>query len=262
MRIGSQVSARDPLGIAAAEGADCVQLFLGNPQSWRAPRPRDDAEALRRSGLPLYVHAPYLINVASPNNRVRVPSRRILQQTCDAAAAVDAAAVVVHGGSVAGDGGKDAGFARWRKALELLETEVPLLVENTAGGEHALAREPETVGRLWDHVGDLGLGFCFDTCHAHVGGHALPDALDRFRAVTGRVDLVHCNDAKDELGSGRDRHEHLGQGRIDPAALVETVRRAGAPVICETPDTGRGRDLTWLRRRLGRPTATAGRAGG
>ncbi len=197
------------------------------------------------------MHAAYLINVASPNNRVRVPSRRILQQTCDAAAAVGAAGVVVHGGSVAGDGGKDAGFARWRRALELLETDVPLLVENTAGGEHALAREPETVARLWDHVGDHDLGFCFDTCHAHVGGQALPDALDRFRAVTGRVDLVHCNDAKDGLGSGRDRHEHLGQGRIDPPALVETVRRAGAPVICETPDEGRGRDLAWLRRRLG-----------
>ncbi|CAN5160523.1 deoxyribonuclease IV [soil metagenome] len=262
MRVGSHVSARNPLASAAAEGADCVQLFLGNPQSWRAPKPREDAQRLRRADLPLYVHAPYLINVASPNNRVRVPSRRILQQTCDAAAAVGAAAVVVHGGSVAGDGGKDAGFARWRKALRVLETDVPLLLENTAGGEHALAREPETVARLWDHAGDLGLGFCFDTCHAHVSGHALPEALDRFRAVTGRVDLLHCNDAKDDLGSGRDRHEHLGEGRIDPAALVETVRRAGAPVICETPDEGRRRDLAWLRRRLGQAAATGDRTGG
>jgi deoxyribonuclease-4 len=249
MRIGSHVPTKDPLGAAAAEQADCVQFFLGNPQSWRAPQPRADAAELRAAAVPLYVHAPYLVNVASPNNRVRIPSRRILQETCDGAAAIGAAAVIVHGGSVMEDGDLDGGFRRWRKALEQLETDVPVYLENTAGGDHSLARRLDTLAGLWEHVGDLGVGFCFDTCHAHAAGEALPGAVDRALAITGRIDLLHCNDSRDELGSGRDRHEHLGKGLIDPDALADAVRRAGAPVICETSTQGRAEDLAWLRTR-------------
>jgi deoxyribonuclease-4 len=250
MLIGAHLPATDPLAGAAAEGADCVQFFLGNPQSWRAPKPREDAEQLRVAALPIYVHAPYLVNVTSPNNKVRVPSRRILQETCDAAAAIGATAVIVHGGSVAEDGDLDAAYGRWRRALERLRSEVPVYVENTAGGEASVARRIDSIAKLWEHIGDLGPGFCFDTCHAHAGGEALPDAVDRLLAVTGRIDLVHCNDSRDEAGSGRDRHENLGKGLIDPEALLEAVRRAGAPVVCETPDEGRAGDLAWLREHL------------
>jgi len=95
--IGSHVSPQDPLAAAAAENADVVQIFLGNPQSWKAPKPRDDAAKLKAAALPIYVHAPYLINVASANNRVRIPSRKILQDTCNAAADIGAAAVIVAG---------------------------------------------------------------------------------------------------------------------------------------------------------------------
>jgi deoxyribonuclease IV len=259
MLIGSHVPPADPVGAAAAEGADCAQFFLGNPQSWRTPKPREDAAALRAAGLPLYVHAPYLVNLASPNNRVRIPSRRMLQETCDGAAAVGARAVIVHGGSVSDDGDLEEGFRRWRRGLERLETTVPVYLENTAGGEHAMARHIAVIARLWEHIGDLEIGFCFDTCHAHAAGEPLPDAVDRVLAVTGRIDLMHCNDSRDEAGSGRDRHEHLGKGLIEPEALVEVVRRARAPVICETPDEGRRADHAWLRERLGQPTTRTSR---
>jgi deoxyribonuclease IV len=248
--IGAHLPTADPLAAAADEQADCVQFFLGNPQSWKEPPPREDAETLRASPVPLYVHAPYLVNVASPNNRVRIPSRRILQETCDAAAAIGATAVIVHGGSVAEDGNVDEGFPRWRRALQELKTDVPVYIENTAGGDHVLTRTVEAITKLWEQVGDLGAGFCFDTCHAHAAGLELPAAVDRVLAITGRIDLVHCNDSKDEAGSGRDRHENLGYGRIDPDALLESVRRAGAPVICETPDDHRAEDIAWLRANL------------
>ena len=62
--IGSHVHQDDPLAAAEADGADVVQFFLGNPQSWKKPKPREDAEVLKASSMPLYVHAPYLINVA------------------------------------------------------------------------------------------------------------------------------------------------------------------------------------------------------
>ena len=64
------------------------------------------------------------------------------------------------------------------------------------------------------------------------------------------IDLVHCNDSKDECGSGRDRHENLTKGQIDPEAILHVVRVAGAPVICETADVGRKDDIAWLRTNL------------
>jgi deoxyribonuclease-4 len=245
--IGSHISPQDPLATAAAENADVVQIFLGNPQSWKAPKPREDAAELKAAALPIYVHAPYLINVASANNRVRIPSRKILQQTCDAAVDIGAAAVIVHGGHVAEDTDFDEGFQRWRKALDQLETKVPVLLENTAGGDHAMARHFDTIARLWDHIGDAGVGFCLDTCHAWAAGEGLIDAVDRIKAITGRIDLVHCNDSKDSAGSGRDRHANFGTGQIDPELLVAVVKAADAPVICETAEEGRKDDIAFLR---------------
>jgi len=244
--IGSHVNPEDPLASAEAEGAEAVQIFLGNPQSWKKPKPRDDAARLRESPIPIYVHAPYLINVASANNRVRIPSRKILQDTCDTAADIEAAAVIVHGGHV-DDNDLDAGFDRWRKALDQLDTKVPVYLENTAGGDHAMARHFDTIARLWDRIGDKDIGFCLDTCHAWAAGEALIDAVERIKAITGRIDLVHCNDSKDAAGSGRDRHANLGAGEIDVDLLVAVVTAADAPVICETADEGRKDDIALLR---------------
>jgi deoxyribonuclease-4 len=246
--IGSHVSPQDPLAAAESEGADAVQIFLGNPQSWKKPKPRDDAARLRESDLPIYVHAPYLINVASANNRVRIPSRKILQDTCDAAADIAATAVIVHGGHV-DDDDLDAGFERWRKALDQLESAVPVYLENTAGGDHAMARHFDTIARLWDHIGDKNIGFCLDTCHTWAAGEALIDAVERIQSITGRIDLVHCNDSKDPAGSGRDRHANLGAGEIDVDLLVAVVTAADAPIICETADEGRKDDIALLRDR-------------
>jgi deoxyribonuclease-4 len=248
--IGSHVPPTDPLGSAAAEDADIVQIFLGDPQSWKVPKPRDDAEALRNSPVPIYVHAPYLVNLASPNNRIRIPSRKILQQSCDAAAAIGARAVIVHGGHVTEDDEPGAGFARWRKGIDQLESEVPVYLENTAGGDHAMARHFDTIAGLWDAIGDSGIGFCLDTCHAWAAGEVLVDAVDRIKAITGRIDLVHCNDSKDAAGSGADRHANLGAGQIDPDLLVAVVEAAGAPVICETADEGRKDDVAFLKSRV------------
>jgi deoxyribonuclease-4 len=249
MLIGAHVKTDDPLAVASQTGADLVQVFLGNPQSWKAPVPRADADDLKASGLPIYVHAPYLVNVASPNNKIRIPSRKILQQHCDGAAAIGATAVIVHGGHVTADDPDGEGFVRWQKALEQLETDVPLYLENTAGGDHAMARHFDTIARLWEAIGDFGVGFCLDTCHAHAAGEDLATAVDRILAITGRVDLVHCNDSRDAAGSGADRHENLGHGTIAVDVLAEICRRAAAPVVCETPREGIKDDIALLKSR-------------
>jgi deoxyribonuclease-4 len=253
MRIGAHVALEDPLAAAAKRGADCVQFFLGDPQGWKVDLDRPDADALAAAELPKYVHAPYIVNVASGNNRIRIPSRKLLDQTLAGAERVGASAVIVHGGHVDAGEAEAEGFQRWRKALERLESPVPVLLENTAGGERAMARHLDTLARLWDHVGDLGLGFCLDTCHAHAAGERLAGLVQRVLAITGRIDLVHVNDSKDPAGSGRDRHENLGEGQIGLETLVGICAAAGSPaVVCETPGGAEGQaaDIELLRARL------------
>src|SRR4051794_13580420 len=216
--IGAHVSRESPLDDAAALGADCLQIFLSDPQSWRKPPPREDAEALRTSGLPLYVHAPYLINVCSPKSNVRYGARKILQQTCDAAADVGATAVIVHAGHA--EDGIPEGVGRWVRTLEMLESKVPVYIENTAGGDNAVGRRFDALAQLWDVIkgneGGNDIGFCFDTCHAHAAGEDLDTAVDRVREIVGRIDLLHANDSRDAAGTGADRHANLGHGEMDP----------------------------------------------
>jgi deoxyribonuclease IV len=250
MILGAHVRGSRPLEEAEELGAECIQMFVGDPQSFRKPAPRPDADELRDSALPVYVHAPYLINVASPNNRIRIPSRKLLQQSLDSAAAIGAAGLIVHAGHA--EDGVEEGFARWRKALEQIESPVPVLIENTAGGENAMARRIDVLARLWDEIGDLQPGFCFDTCHAHAAGEDLSDVVERVLDAVGKIDVLHCNDSRDRAGTGADRHANIATGNIGADALVHMVKTADAPVvICETPWDGIADDLTVLRAACG-----------
>jgi deoxyribonuclease IV len=253
MLIGAHVDPEDPLTAAVDRNADVVQFFLADPQSWKRPVPREDAEGLIGSETVIYIHSPYVINVASNNNRVRVPSRKIIDQHAEAAAAIGARGLVVHGGHVGKDDDAANGFANWRKTFERASYPLPILIENTAGGENACARRLDDIARLWDAVGDLGAGFCLDTCHAFAAGEELLDIVDRVKAITGRIDLLHLNDSKDPFESGRDRHTNVGTGTIDPELLLAVVRAANAPVICETPGgvEGQSADIAFLKSSLG-----------
>jgi deoxyribonuclease-4 len=252
--VGAHVAPLHPLEDAAVLGADCVQVFISDPQGWEKPPARADAEELRHSPLPLYVHAPYLINVCSPRNNVRYGSRKILQQTCDAAGEIQATAVIVHPGHA--EDGLEAGFGRWVRTLDMLQSQVPLYIENTAGGDNAVARRFDALAGLWDAVSsaktDVTLGFCFDTCHAHAAGEELSGAVERVRAIVGDIDLLHANDSRDPPGTGADRHANLGQGEIEADLLREMIRAAKAPVVCETPGTAEDMraDLAFVREAL------------
>lgn len=247
---GAHVAGGDPLGEAEKRAADVVQIFLSNPQSWKKPAPRADADVLAASPVPIYVHSPYLINLCTDNNRVRIPSRKILQDTCDAAAEIDAAGVVVHGGHVSGDGDVDLGYDRWRKALDRVETDVPILIENTAGGDKAVARRVDQLAGLWDAIGDRGVGFVLDTCHAWAGGESLEGLVERVMEATGRIDLVHLNDSRDPFDSRRDRHANIGTGEIPEELLASIVAGVDCPVIVETPGQAddQAADIAWARR--------------
>lgn len=250
MRVGAHVPAGDPLTEAEARAADVVQVFLSNPQSWKKPKPRHDVEALLRSPLPIYVHSPYLINVCADNNQVRIPSRKILQDTCDAATEIGAAGVVVHGGHVTGDGDTTEGYVRWRKALDQVDSEVPILIENTAGGDKAVARRVNELRALWEEIGEFGVGFVLDTCHAWAGGEPLHGLVERVLDATGRIDLVHLNDSRDAFDSRRDRHTNIGRGEIPDDLLATVVAGADCPILVETPGEAadQAADISWARR--------------
>jgi deoxyribonuclease-4 len=250
--LGAHIRGEDPIGEATARGAELVQFFLGDPQSWKKAPPRDDAAELRAASIPIYVHAPYLVNLVSPNNRIRIPSRKILEHTIEGASDIGAAGIIVHGGHVSDEEAVEDGYPRWRKALETLETDIPILIENTAGGNHAQARRLDALGGLWDVIGDLNPGFCLDTCHAWAGGEPLEGLVDRVLAITGRIDLVHLNDSRDGFDSRRDRHANLGIGEIPPDELADVVRQAKAPTLIETPGGADEHlaDLAWIRERL------------
>jgi deoxyribonuclease-4 len=262
LKIGAHVDQSDPVAEAQARGADLVQFFLGDPQDYKGPEIRyaAGAEALRdaaaAAGVDLYVHAPYIINVATTNNRIRIPSRKLLQQHMDAAASIGAKGLIVHGGHVNKSDDPEKGFDNWRKAVAATDLKIPLLIENTAGGDNAMARYLDRIGRVWDAIstaeGFEMVGFCLDTCHAHAGGNPLDTIVDDVRRITGRIDLVHANDSRDAFDSGADRHTNFGAGTIAADDLAGVVRAAGAPVVCETPGGPEEHkaDFAWLRERV------------
>ncbi len=253
MLLGAHVPTADPLGEAARRGAEVVQIFLSSPRQWAAPKPRADTTALLGSGLPIYAHSPYLLNLASADPIVRERSAGLLQATCEAAAAVGVRGVVVHGGQTGAAEDPALGPTRWRSALERLETTVPVLIEDTAGGAYAVATTIDRIARLWEALDglDTPVGFCLDTCHLHAAGEPLLTGTARLLEVVGRIDLVHLNDSKDDRGSMRDRHENLGAGRIDPDELAAAVRLADAPTVVETPGGAelQAADIAWMRAR-------------
>ncbi len=257
MRIGAHVPTRGGLlsAIDAARecGAEAVQVFLSNPRSWAAPRVSErEAEefraAWRQSGLgPLFAHAPYLVNIASPNPEFLRKSVDLARRSAAAASAVGAAGFVVHAGS----GGPDEPAAALERAVATLQAVAPegdaaVVVELTAGTAGSVAATFPEAARLFDAVGDERLRLCVDTCHLFATGYGLdePAGVDecfqelRATGLAERLALVHANDAKFGRGSHRDRHQHIGEGRIGRegfAAILARPEVRDLAIVVETP---------------------------
>ncbi|HET7235908.1 MAG TPA: deoxyribonuclease IV [Actinomycetota bacterium] len=257
MRIGAHLRTAGGLrtAVEAARdiGADAVQLFISNPRSWAGPR-ADTAEAFgaswREGGVgPLYAHAPYLVNVASPNPEFLTKSLDLCRRSVAACGRIPAAGFVVHAGA-GGPGERSAAVERAAAVLAAALAETPdttrLLVELMAGTSGAVASTLPEARELFDAVDDERLGLVLDTCHLFAAGYA----LDTVEGVTGcfeelarvglagRLALIHLNDAKYERGSRRDRHERIGEGRIGLegfAAILHRPEVAGLDLVLETP---------------------------
>lgn len=252
-------------------GAQAIQVFVSNPRGW-APSPGDPAldarfrDDCRAAGLPVFVHAPYLINFGSPTEATLRKSVDAVTHALRRGAEIGARGVVVHAGSAVAGAHRDDAMAQLRShllpVLDALPVDGPrLLVEPTAGGGQALCATVSDLAGWFDQLDHHPmLGVCLDTCHLYAAGHDLAapggakKTLDLLVKTVGRgrLGLVHANDSKDPLGSGRDRHAAIGEGHIGKDMFAELFRHASTrdvPVVIETPggpDEHR-RDLELLR---------------
>ena len=259
---------RKTLEIARELGCETTQIFVSNPQGWADPVPRPDAQAFaegsREGGLlPVVAHAKYLINLASANDELRRRSVRALALELVAAGALGVDLVVVHAGSHGGDG-KEKGVERLASSLD----EVRQLASGIAGGCGPVAEAvvENSVGAgtqlcsTFDSLGDVvrraGVRVCVDTAHAFVAGYDLSSPQgarsvgeELNDAVGPAVALLHLNDAKNEVGSHRDGHRKIGEGRIHKGSWPELFAALpGVPSIMETPYDRRETDAEEVRR--------------
>jgi deoxyribonuclease-4 len=240
------------LAYAAEIGAEAVQVFVSNPRGWAlsAGKPAED-DRIRESGVPVYVHASYLINFGSPTADTVTKSVESVRHALQRGAAIGARGVVVHTGSAVSQS-YDAAMRQVHEHLLPLLEEIPaggpdLLLEPMAGQGRMLCATVQQLGPYFEALeSHPRAGVCLDTCHAFAAGHDLtaPDGVTKTLGAlvdtvgAGRLKLIHANDSKDACGSQRDRHENIGAGHIGAEPFAQLFRHpavAGVPFIIETP---------------------------
>jgi deoxyribonuclease-4 len=281
---GRRIGAHLPLGggmVKAVEraheiGADAIQVFADNPTAWRRrPDPPRELPTFRDRlatlGIgPVAIHAPYLVNLAGPEEAFFSRSVGVLVHDLRAAPGFRARFFNVHIGSHLGTG-VPAGVARLADGLRLALAEVDdgvdatmVVLENSAGGGSGLGVDVDELANIADAAAAQGipderLGFCLDAAHAWGAGIDLanPSATDAFladfdaRIGLDRLVMIHLNDAKVELGSRHDRHEHVGAGRIGAVGLAHLLRHPSLEHVTyylETPGMDEGYDAVNLSR--------------
>jgi deoxyribonuclease IV len=250
-------------------GGDAVQIFTQSSRAWRLTN-HDPAnferfkERRAEAGLgAVLCHAIYLINLASPDDALYERSVATLIATVDVACAIEADGVVFHVGSHLG-AGLDAGLERavpaLRRALDRCSESTWLLIENSAGAGGTIGRSVEELAVIMDRLhAHPRLGICLDSCHLWVSGADVTDrgALEEILGEVGakigldRLRALHVNDAKDPLGSNRDRHANLGEGLIGNglSVLLGHPSLQDLPAILEVPGpVGRGPDAAQVRK--------------
>lgn len=252
---------------AEERGCDALQIFPSNPRGWALPNvdPGDEDAmrgALEDRGWPLFLHVPYLVNLASPDAEVWRRSGENLDFALARGERLGAAGVIVHAGHAKGAPRSDA-LTRVRAALEVLlerHPDVELCLEPTAGATGAIAGTPEEMAEVLDVLdGHPRVRFCLDTCHLWAAGvdysdEAVLEGVRKTLREIGpeRFPVIHLNDSKDVCGARRDRHQNLGEGAIgieNVEALVTCDELRDATLITETPGEAdeQARDVTLAR---------------
>ncbi len=238
-------------------GCDTIQIFTRNNNRWTS-KPLDPKEIERfhqrvqETGIwPVFSHAAYLINLASPKEELWKKSIDAFIDELQRAEALHLLGVVLHPGSHMGEG-EEAGIKRIAQALDLCHEATPgyqtlTLLEITAGTGDHLGYRFEQLAAIRDRVKHPErVAFCFDTCHAFAAGYDIRTregyeaVMEEFDRILGleRLKAFHFNDSKHPLGSRKDRHEHIGKGYIGLDGfrwIVNDPRFEDVPMVLETP---------------------------
>ncbi len=241
---------------ARSVGCEAVQIFVKSNRSW-AVKPLTEKEITvfkakaEETGIqPVVAHTSYLLNLGTPDDALWAKSRDTLTVELERCEALGVPWLVLHPGSHVGTG-EEAGLARVAQALGEVHAATPgfcaqIILETTAGQGTNLGYRFEHLAWLLERTpqGER-LGICLDTCHVFAAGYELrtPEGyeatMEEFDHIIGleRLKALHLNDSKHDLGSRKDRHEHIGKGHIGLEGfrhVLNDARLAGLPGLLET----------------------------
>jgi len=266
IKVGVHVSIAGSLDLAVDRakkaGCDVFQMFSRNPRGWRfIPLSEESCDTfrskIRSSNLIPVDHMPYLPNLASPKSDIYNKSIADLTTELDRCEQLGIPYLVTHLGHHLGDGiagGRARVIRAINTALKESDNSVMLLLENTAGEKNSVGSSFEHIRGIMDGLENQNrIGVCFDTCHAFAAGYELRtesgirETLLQFDEQIGinNLKIIHLNDTKGDLGSGLDRHEHIGMGFIGEDGfrlLLHHPDFAALPLVCETPIDNRRDD--------------------
>lgn len=264
-RIGAHVSISGGVSKAVERqeeiGGNCGQIFAGSPRTWSVSEYSEEdgneflQEREEEDQNPYTIHSTYLVNLATPKDDLFKKSIECLQKELEAADALGVEYVVFHPGAHTGSGVEN-GLERIAEGIDQLDIpeDVTLLLENTAGKGTTLGKSMGQLRQIMDKssTGNEDLGVCIDTCHAHSAGYELRkekgfnDFIQEIEEDLGleNIEVLHLNDSKDEKGSEKDNHEHIGKGNIGDKGfenVVNSDKLEEIPMVLETPTSdGKG----------------------
>lgn len=280
-RVGLHVSAAGGVANAPenalAVGAECFQFFSRSPRGGGAAPISDEQaqlfrERCQQQGFESYIHTPYYINFASPNNKIYYGSIKAVREELERGTQLDVKYVMTHMGSAAAYAPDASGsrvpqaalkhaIAGLKKVFEgKPKFTTQLLLEISAGAGAVLGDSFEELAALLKGLGRKDVNICLDTCHLFASGYdlrtraAIDTTMAKFKKHLGlsRLKLVHMNDSKAGLGEHKDRHEHMGRGNIGAAGLKAILHHpafAKVNFILETKhDQYIKKDLEFLKK--------------
>ena len=242
-------------GMRALQIFTAIPKYYGDKTSIRSERVDRFRSALAETDIAprnVVAHAAYVLNTATPEADKWTRARDGLTKELERSTRLGIGVVCFHPGAAI-DGDTTAAAERVASAIAYALEQVPgdtrVLVENTAGAGRTFARTAAEVAAILAHVSEpvrTRTGYGLDTCHLWASGYdirasreALTRVLDEFEGATGEPPgFFHLNDSEGELGSNRDRHVLIGDGRIgaEPFGwLLHDPRAKNIPLILETP---------------------------
>jgi deoxyribonuclease-4 len=270
MNIGCHVSTHDGIinapGRAHDLGCEAMQIFTRPPQG--GPAPKLTPEIIKSFKIQnskfkirqIYIHAPYYINFASANNRIRYGSASVIREELERGSLISAKYVMTHIGS-AREYGRDEAIKKviemMKKSLESYKGTTKLLFENSAGAGEIIGDDFSELEEIMKSINNPAIvGICLDTQHSYASGYDwnnFENTINKVDSEIGmqNIKLIHANNSQTELGSRKDRHEHMGKGKIEPQAfqkIVDFAQKYDIDMLCETEYPEVEEDIKMLKK--------------